>query len=84
MHMSGEAERRYESTRKVVTHTWVIFEETGLPRVETSMSEHLQPDTFIFDDWQRRQIFLCNVRPTNNREARLPTWLKTETWIRRT
>lgn len=34
--------------------TWMIFEETGLPSVETAMGEYLEPDIVIFDVRQRR------------------------------
>ena len=32
----------------------MIFEEAGLPSVETAMGEYLQPDFVIFDVRQRR------------------------------
>ena len=44
--------------------TWMVFELTGLPSVETTMGEYLQPDIVIFDVRQRRQVFLRNVRST--------------------
>ena len=33
--------------------TWVIFEEAGLPRVETAVGEHLYPDPVVLDVRQR-------------------------------
>ena len=45
----------------------MIFEETSLPGEETSVGEYLQPDLFILDFWQRRQIFLRYGRPTTKK-----------------
>ena len=46
--------------------TWMIFEETGLPSVETAMGEYLQPEIFIFNVRQRRQVLLRNGRSASS------------------
>jgi len=52
----------YRSIYITLIPTWMIFEETGLSSVETAMGEYLQPDTFLSDVRQRRQVSLRNGR----------------------
>jgi len=55
----------YGSNYITLIPTWMIFEETSLPSIETAMGEYLQSDTVISDVRQRRQVPLRNGRSTS-------------------
>ena len=54
-HTQSEKTRSlYGSIYTTPIPTWVIFEQTGLPRVETAVGEYLCLDSVVFDVRQRR------------------------------